>query len=90
MCSNRGNTSSTPSDDICLTAGFAKQIYETDLIKVCDVFSPPLVQVQEVSSRFKSYFCMQVGKNEMVNQVTACVVDGDGIVLTLKIASQMM
>ena len=90
MCSNRGSTALTPSDGICLMAGFAKQIYEADLIKVCDDFSPPLVQVQEVSSRFKSHYCMQVGKDEMVNQVTASDVDGDGIVLTLKIASQMM
>ena len=87
MCSK---TASNPSDDTCLTLGFAKLIYEADLIKVCDAFPPPLVQVQEVSSRFKSHFCNQVGKDEMVNQVTASVVDGDGIVLTLKIASQMM
>ena len=86
MCSK---TASNPSDDTCLTLGFAKLIYKADLIKVCNA-SPPLVQVQEVSSRFKSHFCNQVGKDEMVNQVTASVVDGDGIVLTLKIASQMM
>jgi len=33
---------------------------------------------------------MQVGKEEMVNQVTASVVDGNSIALPLKISSQMM
>ena len=91
MCVEKINTvSPTPSDENILTVGFSKKIYERELIKVCGGFLPPLVQVLNVSSRYKNHYCCQTKKEQMVNQVTLTVVDGDGIVLNCKIASQMI
>ena len=91
MCVENINTvSPTPSDENILTVGFSKKIYERELLKVCGGFLPPLVQVLNVSSRYKNHYCCQTKKEQMVNQVTLTVVDGDGIVLNCKIASQMI
>ena len=64
MCVDNGNTASTPSDQNILTIGFSKKIYERELLKVCGGFLPPLVQVLNVSSRYRNHYCCQTKKSK--------------------------
>jgi len=84
-------TNNSPSSSsLTLNSGFSKKIYNDELQKIDDDYSPHLAQILSLSTCSKNHVCVQTGKEEWVYQVMMLVVDSDGIVLNCKMVTQMM